>query len=216
MNKKETDRAINYWVLSCIFGPASVLSLTSFVVGYHWPNAIASLQTIAQGLGLRNLVTLRTIGTEFYSAAYLYWLAFWMTLPLNLIWAYVMGVRQNLFTALRTVARTNLNSGVWDPQKYTLRGGRVRFFLFVLLTVSIFLVQLISAHEPSYCKGCEKSSILGFILLNWLGTHLLLIAIYFAGLYFVLWPSIHRSGREIQNSAAPGRASASTEQESMD
>lgn len=190
MNKKETDRAISYWVLKCILGPASLLSLSAFFVGYHWPNVMASIQPVAQWLGLHYLVALRTTGSEFDSAAYLYWLVFWVTLPLNLIWAYVVGVRQNLFTALRAVARANFISGAWNPQKYTLHGGQARFLLFVLLTVSILLVQLITASEPSYCKGCETSSVLGFILLNWLGTHLMLIASYFACLYFVLWKSI--------------------------
>lgn len=190
MNKQATDRAINRWALKCLFGPASLLCVLAFSVGYWYPVGMAVVQPIAQQLGLHYLVALRTVGSEFDSAAYLYWLTFWVVLPFNLVWLYREGIRQDLPMALRAVTRANLNSGHWNPSKYTLSGGYVRFFGFVLFFGALFAVQLITAREPSYCKGCETTSVLGFVLINWLGTYVLLLASYVAGSYFVLWKSI--------------------------
>ncbi len=149
-----------------------------------------AVQPIAQGLGLHYLVALRTVGAEFDSAAYLYWLTFWTTLPLNVVWLYRAGTQKNLTGALRAVARGNLNNGHWNPSKYTLKGGYVRFFLFAFFFGALFVAQLVTAREPSYCKGCETTSVLGFVLISWLGTHALMFATYAACLYFVLWKSI--------------------------
>lgn len=190
MNKKATDRAINRWALRCLFGPASLICVLAFVVGYWFPDTMAVVQPIAQRLGLHYLVALRTVGAEFDSAAYFYWLTFWIVLPLNLVWLYREAIRQNLPMALRAVARANLNSGHWNPSKYTLKGGYLRLFGFALCFGSLFAVQLVTAREPSYCKGCETTSVLGFVLINWLGTYVLLLANYFAVSYFVLWKSI--------------------------
>lgn len=191
MNKRATDRAINRWVLRCLFGPASLLSLSAFVIGYWYPETMRVVQPIAQHLGLHSLVAPRTMGAEFGPAAYFYWLTFWVVLPFNFIWLYLDGIRQKMPTALRAVARANLTSGAWDKRKFTVKGGRVRFLFFALFFVSILIVQLFTAREPSYCKGCETSSVFGFLLFNWLGTHMALIAIYFTSSYFVLWKSIH-------------------------
>ncbi len=38
-----------------------------------------------------HLVEGRTSGTDFGSAAYLYWVAFWFTFPLDLAWLHWMG-----------------------------------------------------------------------------------------------------------------------------
>ena len=191
MDKKATDRAINLWVLKFLFGPASLLSISAFVLGYWFPETIATVQPIAQNLGLHHLVALRTVGAEFNSAVYFYWLTFWLTLPLNLVWLYRVGIKQKLPTVLRAIAQANLNSGVWNEKSYTLKAGRFRFLLCLLVTVSLFIVQLVTAHEPSYCKGCETTSVMGFLLINWLGIHLILIATYFACSYLIFWKSIH-------------------------
>jgi hypothetical protein len=190
MDKKATDRAINRWALKCLFGPASLLCLLSFVIGYWYPDTMHVVQPIAQQLGLHSLVAPRTMGAEFDSAAYFYWLTFWVVLPFNLVWIYREGIRQNMPMALRAVARANLTSGAWDRKKFTIKGGRIRFFFFALFFVSIFIVQLVTAREPSYCKGCETTSAIGFLVFNWLGAQMALIAIYFTCSYFVLWKSI--------------------------
>jgi hypothetical protein len=190
MNKKATDRAINRWVLGCLFGPASLLCVMGFAVGYWSPDGMVVVQPIAQRLGLHYLVAQRTLGSQFDSAAYLYWLTFWIVLPFNIGWLWREGIRQNMPTALRALAQANLSSGAWDQNKFTLKAGRVRFFFFLLFFVSLFIVQLVTAREPSYCKGCETTSVIGFLAFNWVGTHMALIAIYFTCTYFVLWKSI--------------------------
>lgn len=190
MNKKATDRAINRWTLKCLFGPASLLSVLAFVFGYWFPDAMAVVQPIAQRFGLHYLVAQRTVGAEFDSAAYLYWLTFWVVLPFNLVWLYREGISENMPLALRAVARANLSSGAWDQKKFTLKAGRVRFFIFTLFFISLFIVQLVTAREPSYCKGCETTSVIGFLAFNWLGMHMAMIATYFTGSYFFFWKSI--------------------------
>ena len=193
MNKKATDRIINAWVLTYLFGPSSLLSLSAFVIGYGWPGMVDVVQPIAEWLGLHHIVESRILGADFGSAAYLYWATFWITFPLSLVWLHLAGVRQGLLSALRSVALANLSSGAWDPQKYTLRGGYARVSGWTALTVSVFVVQVFTAAEPSSCKGCESSSVLGFVLINWGGVHMMLVGSYIAGSYLVLWKSVHRS-----------------------
>lgn len=190
MDKKSTDKAFNRWFLKCLLGPSSLLALLAFVVGYWWPKTMLVVQPAAQLLGLHQLVAMRTTGAEFDSAVYLHWLTFWVTLPFNLAWMHCEGVKRNMAKVLRTVARSNLESGRWNPQKYSLRGGYARFLFFVLFCGSMFVTQLVTAREPSFCKGCETSSVLGFVLINWLGTNATLIATYVSFAYLVLWKSI--------------------------
>jgi hypothetical protein len=190
MNKKATDHAITYWFLRCLLGPVSLLSLGTFTLGYWQPDAIDAVRPIAQKIGLHYLVAIRTMNADFDSAAYFYWLTFWVTLPLSLIWMHREGVKKNMTNVLRAVAKANLESGAWNPEKFTLNGGLLRFSFFALLTTSLLVVQLLSAREPSYCKGCETTSVFGFLLINWLGVHLMLIASYIACSYLVLWKSI--------------------------
>ena len=180
-------------MLKYLFGPFSLLSLSAFAIGYGWPGMLDVVQPIAQWLGLHHLVEGRTLGTDFGSAAYLYWVAFWFTFPLDLAWLHWMGARQSLLSALRSVALSNLNSGAWNPQKYTLKGGYVRFSFFAALIASVFVAQILIASEPSSCKGCETSSVLGFILINWVGVHMMLVGGYVAGSYLVLWKSVRMS-----------------------
>ena len=135
MDKKATDRAINRWVLKFLFGPASLMSISAFVIGYWLPETVATIQPIAQKLGLHHLVAMRAVSAEFNSAAYFYWLTFWLTLPINLIWLYREGLRQKLPVALRAVAQANLHLGIWDEKKYTLKAGRLRFSLCLVVTV---------------------------------------------------------------------------------
>jgi hypothetical protein len=103
------------------------------------------------------------------------------------------GLKKNLSMVLRAVAKANLESGAWNPQTFTLGGGHLRFSFFVLLTTSLLVVQLLVAREPSYCTGCETTSVFGFLLINWLGVHLMLIASYIACSYLVLWKSVRMS-----------------------
>ena len=196
MDKKSTDRAINRWFLRCVFGPVSLFTLSAFMVGYWFPENMTAVQAISQRIGLHYLVGMRTVGSEFNSAAYFYWLAFWIMLPFNLGWFYLEGIKQNMPTALRTVAQANLKSRLWNPSKYTLRGGYMRLFGFVLFIGSLLVVQLVTAREPSNCKGCETTSVLGFVLINWLGTYVLLLASYFACSYLIFWKSICTSFEE--------------------
>ena len=193
MNKKASDRIINAWVLKYLFGPSSLLSLSAFVIGYGWPGMVDVVQPIAEWLGLHHIVESRILGADFGSAAYLYWVTFWITFPLSLAWLHLAGARQNLLSALRSVALANLSSGTWNPQKYTLRGGYARFSLSAALIASVFFAQILMAGEPSSCKGCETSSVLGFVLINWVGAHLMLVGSYVAGSYLVLWKSIRLS-----------------------
>ena len=153
-------------------------------VGYWFPDAISNTQSVAQRLGLHYLVALRSAGAEFDSAAYFYWLTFWIVLPFNLIWIYREGIRQNMPLVLRAVGRANLSSGAWNPKSFTLKAGRLRFFFYTLLVLSLVIAQLLIAREPSYCKGCEVNSAIGFLLINWLGMHMALIAAYFNMLIF--------------------------------
>lgn len=193
MDKKTTNRIINTWLLKYLLGPSSLLSLSAFVMGYGWPGLVDVVQPIAEWLGLHHIVESRILGADFGSAAYLYWVTFWITFPLSLIWLHLAGGRLNLLSALRSVALANLSSGAWNPQKYTLRGGYVRFSFWAAVTVSVFAAQIFIAAEPSSCKGCETSSTLGFVLINWGGVHMMLVANYIAGSYLVLWKSVRMS-----------------------
>jgi hypothetical protein len=192
-NKKITDRIINYWVLKVIFGPISLISLLAFWIGYHWPASMTLMQPIAKSIGLHHLVTVRTSGSEFESAVYLYWLVFITTLPLNFSWIYLTGASGDLFLAFREIMKFNLKSGSWNRRKYTLFRGYMFFILCIVISGLAFLAQLSSANEPSYCKDCEKSSIFGFILINWIGVHLILIVNFLGWSYLFLWKSIRLS-----------------------
>jgi hypothetical protein len=78
------------------------------------------------------------------------------------------------------------------PANLSLVRGYAVWIGSVISFVGLFFVQLLVAHEPSYCKGCETSSIPGFLIIDWGMTHMLLIGIYLFFCKMVLWKSIGR------------------------
>lgn len=190
MHRKETDRALTRWVLKCLAGPMSVLSLVAFNVGYWWPQTVVSAKAAAVALALDEFLSMRTAGVEFASAAYLYWFVFCLTFALHAWWMHREAKKNSLHATLLVVAQTNLTSGRWNPRKYTLRGGYLRLILFATTFISLFVLQLLTRGEPSYCTGCESSSALGFILINWAGMHVLALFSYVMLVYLFSWKSI--------------------------
>ncbi|MBU1354117.1 MAG: hypothetical protein KKB95_19805 [Gammaproteobacteria bacterium] len=190
MDKKTTDRAINRWVLKFLLGPASLISLLAFGVGHLYLDLALAVQPLAQRLGLDHVVAERTIGSQFASAAYLYWFTFWLTLPLNLFWLLRVGYAERVSEALCAIERSNLRSGIRDPAKFTLLRGYLVWVAAAVMFIALFATQLLIAHEPSYCKGCETTSVPGFVIINWGMTHLLLIAIYIGLSKVVSWGSV--------------------------
>ena len=190
MNKRETDSAINWLFIKYVLGPCSLLCLAAFAVGYWYPPAVFVAQNIAQTIGLNNLVANRLGNSEFNSAAYLYWLTFWITLPFDLLWLHYTAINQKFLIAIRFIVNLSLANGHWDLKKYGLYTGAMRFLLYFLLFFGMTTLHLISAIEPSTCKGCETSSAIGFIVINWLMTHISILLCYWSASYLVMWKSI--------------------------
>lgn len=193
MDRKATDRAINRWLLRFLSGPASLASLLAFALGYFHPDLTIAVQPMAQGLGLENVVAQRTLGADFPSAAYLYWVVFWLTSPLNLFWLVRTGAAERVPEALRAVERANLRSRVHDPARYSLVRGYLIWIAAILVFVTLLATQLLVAHEPSYCKGCETTSVPGFIIINWGMTHMVLVGIYISVSKLVSWGDVRSS-----------------------
>lgn len=193
LTKRERDRAFYAWSGDCLLGPTSLLPVLAFLVGYLSPQSMDSAQLIAQRIGLNNLVAVRTGSSEFAAAAYLFWLSFWMMLPIHMIWIYRKGIQRDMPGVLRTNLLTRLitDNQTYD-EKYSLHEGYMRFLGFFVFFAFLLGTQLVIAHEPGSCKGCETSSSMGFMLINWLGTHILLLTTYIALSYVVYWQSIHK------------------------
>jgi hypothetical protein len=192
LNKAETDRAINRWFLTSLLSPTCALSFLAFFIGYLHPEVAQEVKHIAAQFGIEGLISLRAQGTNFDLAAFFYWISIWVLIPINVTWMYMMAVRHGTALALRTATLRSLRSRALDPRKYTLRWGYLRFFGGALLSSSLFVVQLMTAHEPSFCKGCESESWSGFLLINWFVTQVLLMGTYGSCSYLYFWRSIQK------------------------
>lgn len=168
------------------------LPLVALAFGFWWPGLLERVSSLGES-GLHQFVNQRASLTSFHSAAYLYWWTLALTLPLCLVWLHIKAKREALHQALREIAGLNLSDGTWDPKKWTLRGGRIRLACGMALGVSLASTALLVAHEPSFCKGCETTSLLGFALVNWGALHAMLMYSYMMGVYLYFWRSIRVS-----------------------
>ncbi len=190
-NKKYTDFKINTWIIKCLIGPFNRAPLLAFALGYFFPITKLSLLSLIPFGGVGDFVASRTTGSNFEVAAFSYWLIFLILLPFHLIWIYRQGIKGNMPNVLRELAKKNLHTGAWNPRIFNAKTGGLAFFIITVFVVMLIIMQIITAQEPSYCVGCETSSVFGFFFINWLGMNLMIFAGYFSFSYFLFWKELH-------------------------
>jgi len=183
----QTQSAISAWFRKYLTSLPVLLPLVALVIGYWWPGVQSELQAVAQNVGFHEFLNLRAGSSVFFAAAYLYWWTLVLMLPVSLVWMHRLAKKLKLHEALCVTARSNLLAKTWDPKKWTLKNGRFRFGAAVVLAIVLALTGLLVAKEPSFCQGCETASLIGFILVNWLAIHAMLIYGYVMCVYFYFW-----------------------------
>ena len=188
---------VSRWFWGHLVSLPVTLSLIALASGLWWPSLLEHLFSLVGSTRLYQFFSQRASFTSFHSAVYLYWWVLVSTVPLCLGWMHVRSKKLALHQALRSIARLNLSNGSWDPEKWTLQGGRIRLIGGVALGVTLALTSLLLAQELSFCKGCETTSLLGSALLHWAALHMALALSYMMGVYFYFWRSI-RVGLEAE------------------
>lgn len=186
----KTKSAISVWFFKYLTSLPVLLPLVALVLGYWRPELQDNVQTITQKWGAHQILKMRVGLSSFYAAAYLYWWTLVLLLPISLLWMHRIAKKLKLHEALSATARSNLLAKTWDPSKWTMKNGRLRLVGALLLGVILVFASLLIAKEPSYCSGCETNSLLGFVVVNWLGTHALLMYCYMMCVYIYFWKTI--------------------------
>lgn len=191
---------VSRWFWGYLVSLPATLPLLALVFGLWWPGLLEHLFSLSELTRPHQFFSQQASPTSFHSAAYLYWWVLASTLPLGLLWMHLSAKRLALHRALRSIGRLNLSDGSWDPAKWTLRGGRIRLVGGVVVGATLTSTSLLLAQEPSLCKGCDTTSLLGAALVNWAALHITLLFSYMMGVYFYFWRSI-RAGLEAEPSA---------------
>lgn len=181
---------VSRWFWGYLVSLPVTLSLIALAFGLWWPDSLEHLFSLGGSTRLRQFFSQQASFTSFHSAAYLYWWVLVSTVPLCLVWMHIRSKKLALHQALRSIARLNMSNGSWDPDKWTLRGGRIRLIAGVALGAILALTSLLLAQELSFCKGCETTSLLGAALFHWAALHMALALSYMMGVYFYFWRSI--------------------------
>lgn len=182
MKNSDTDSAILFWLGWSVLAPTFIVCII-FLFGDEY--FIYSIQYLIGSSNFFNSSLLEMESIEERLLIYIYI----GTLPLNVLWISFTVWRSKLFNALRSVALKNLSTGVWNPAKYSLNGGRMRFAVGAVMFSALFFGSVLIENGPSFCRECE-SGVFGILIFRVLVSQLMLVAIFYVAGYSFLWKSI--------------------------
>lgn len=186
----QIQRILSAWFIKYLTSIPTLLPLVAMLVGFWFPELQNRVQAATKANGLGQYASVRSGNSEFFAGAYLYWWALAIAIPFCLVRMYYLANKLNVHAALCATAVSNLRTNAWNPSKWTTKGGRLRLGGALALGIALVFTGLLVSKEPSFCKGCETGSLLGFILVNWLAIHAMLLYCYVMCVYFYFWKAI--------------------------
>lgn len=186
-NAKLRDKIFLRWFMYSLLSPVALLPVAAFVLLLWRPELAGQLQEGLAAGPWAALAARRSLGTDFVDAAHVYWLTLYLLLPVSPLWMHWWARRQGFYPAARAVMRGNLDSGRWNMQSWTVRGGWLRLGAGLVMGAALAALQMAYQGEPSSCRGCETGSRIGFLLVNWIGLHSILLFTYLMGVYLFFW-----------------------------
>lgn len=194
--RKRRDAIFYRWFGYHLVSPIALLPVGAFALAWWVPEFAAWLrESLPEGPWV-GAADMRSRSTAFDAAASSYWLVLYLLLPLFPLWMHWLACRVKFYRAACAVMRANLDAGFWNPTVWTVRGGWLRLGGGVLMGAVLACVLLFVRVEPSFCRGCETRSWLGFLIVNWLGVHALLLFTYQMSVYLFFWQFIREGNRQ--------------------
>lgn len=184
-------KTFNRWLYLSLLNPITVLPLVAFFVVWQIGAAPDFTVFLSRLFGLSNFINYRTSGFEFEAAAATYWIVALSCVVPGAFFSWWLGGRYSLTSIVRERVVNVDYPGALRFRKYSLLGGYLRWGSYAVFVIAVILCMVLLNAELATCKGCERRSVAGFLLVNWLGFQAMLCLLYVNVTILSVWRTVY-------------------------